>query len=109
MNAHRPEGCTDLVGLRFLCPGPLGDADYQSTLTVLSADFPVYEAAPDLLEALEASLRYVRAEHMKCLNTMGGLSDAAFERYQKEPAYLRIKEDLERAEAALRKAGSVTE
>jgi hypothetical protein len=49
---YRPEGCTDLIGLRFLNP-ERGEWDYQSTLDVNAQDFPVYAAAPELLEALQ--------------------------------------------------------
>lgn len=50
-NKHRPEGCTDLVGLRFLNP-EYGEWDYQSTLDVNAEDFPVYTVAPELLNLL---------------------------------------------------------
>jgi hypothetical protein len=55
----------------------------------------------EAVEAVKRAARHVENEYAKCLGAMGGLSDAAYERYIKEPAYLRIKGDVDLVRAAL--------
>lgn len=91
-NKYRPEGCTDLVGLRFLNPEDgTEEGNYQSTLEVMAHNYPVYALAPELLEALQASVSAMRRMDARLLKLTNSPKECE-------------KGEIVRAESAIAKA-----